>query len=251
MVKIILIIGAKGGAGRSTACVRLAESFAASAIPAGIIDLSEYPTAHWIVRNPAVIVAPGKGASSTSAARALLKPLESKCDVILVDTGRLNAAALNPWVEIADTFIVLSRFDPLSVKALPAIWASIDAFRKMNPTLKFAGFLPMMTTQESAKLADEAARRFPGTFLPFRIPFDRSEADRNHARCFEGTTDVAVPARELQPIWSALSKHLGESLYLKPRVAEEPKEGVVRGVLGKIWKLAASKIATKVKVVTT
>lgn len=236
LVKTLLLVSPKGGSGKSTAAVRLAESLTAKRIPAAILDLSPYPTASFTT---GLTVAPGRGATSAIAARALLRPLAEKAKVCLIDTGELSDPALEPWFGVVDAMLVVSRLNKQAIGALPAAWTRFAEIRKANPSLRFLGILPTFASDAEKGLRDSLAQRLPQSIFPVSIPFDAIDHQRLQARCFEGAP--ALPARSAAlDGWDAVATILAKEFELQAAAPAEEAKPTAMGVLGRLWKSARS-----------
>lgn len=249
-MELIMIGSAKGGTGKSTAAARLASNLSRRGIASGVVDMSPSPTAHWI-SGSGVFYASGRAATTAIAARAICKPHEGIARIAFVDTGRLDDQALEPWLPLCSGLLLVTSIDALSVAAMPAIWGSVERFSASNPRLRFLGFLPTMVQPGSERLRRSVVEKFPDWFLREHIPFDPEEARRLQGGCFSGQAAIA-PSSPASDAWDGVATRVCTLCGIEPpriATAPAPKEST-RGVLSKLWGLAAKSLGAT-RLVTT
>lgn len=244
-MKLCIIAGAKGGCARTTTAVRVAESMSASGVRAGIVDLSPFPTAHLLVSRQDVALIQGGAASTTIAAESILRPHRDSVRFAFVDTGRLDAARLAPWLPLCESVLIASPVDPFSISAMPAMWTALEQIRAVNAQIRFMGILPVLVRPEGEALRERLRARFKGQFLDESIPFDEAEVARA-ARAGAGLPPIpgVESAGPAFAAWKALAARIMDEHGLAPRV-EAPAAEVAadrRGFLGKLWRLASGKL---------
>lgn len=244
-MKICIIAGAKGGSAKTTTAVRVAERMSASGVPSGIVDLSPFPTAHLLLSRPDVALIQGAGASTTIAAESILRPHRDAVRFAFIDTGRLDAARLAPWLPLCESVLIASPVDPFSISAMPAMWSALEQIRAVNAQIRFMGILPVLVRPEGEALCQRLRTRFPGQFLDEAIPYDEAEVGRA-ARAGAGLppvpgADIAGPAFAA---WKSLSVRIMNDHGLAPRVeaAAASDSADRRGFLGKLWRMASGKL---------
>ena len=234
---VIAVASAKGGSARTTTCVRLAKALTAMQIPTGIVDLTPYPSAHFLLtEKDTVPVIAGRAARTATAARSIVKPYEERCSCLLLDTTRLDDPNLNCWLAMVSHFMVTMKVDKNSVRAMPSVWDSFDAWKGINPGLNFMGFLPVCVEASQEKVLGALRQRVPEHILPVGIPWN--EAERLGP-------ELVVPSSE----WEGLARHVATKAGLK-RVAPEAPKSSEWGLVSRVWRLAASVIGPKVSVAT-
>jgi cellulose biosynthesis protein BcsQ len=242
-MRLIVVAGAKGGTARTTTAVRLAEEMARRRIPAGIVDLSPYPTSHMLVREEKTFVIRGESATTEVAARACIKPYEAKRPVVFVDTGRLSDPAIQPWLPLCEGFLLTTPVNAQSIQALPAVWEAVEEMKKTGSGLRFLGFLPVMVKQERLALLERIRQRFPGHFLPEHVPWDDSEPARAERGAIEGLR-LAAGENEAAALraYAQLADYLMDELEIRPPEESEPAPKRETGMLSRLWKKAAKAI---------
>jgi len=236
-VILIAVCSAKGGSARTTTCVRLAQALNAARIPTGIVDLSPYPSVQFMLApGDAIPVIGGRAATTPIAARSIVRPYEERCSCLLIDTSRLDDPAILPWLPLMNHFLVTMKIDKNSVRAMPSIWDSFDTWKAINPELKFLGFLPTCVEPSQQAVVRGLRNRMEEHFLPVAIP--RNDVERL------GPELVTRGAE-----WDTLAAHLRQRASLK-QILPEPARNTEKGLVTRMWKLAASVLGPKVSVVT-
>ncbi|MEQ8821791.1 MAG: hypothetical protein RLY93_16255 [Sumerlaeia bacterium] len=246
-MKTILIASATGGSAKTTTAVRLAESLKRARVPAGVMDLSPYPTANYLVREKDVFALNGRGAATSVAVDAMLRPLEDRCRALVIDTGRLDDPMLDFWIEFCDAMILTTRVDAFALKAFEGIWDSLEQRRKDNPEMKFLGFLPVVVGPEEKKNVRQlqlAASRF---VLETAVPFDQQEILRAQSTCIEGLDPLPADYGEAsREAYDALAAHTIGQLGIEQLPQTEPERKKEVGLFTKLWRVASKSVRPKV-----
>lgn len=253
-MKLVMIASGLGGSAKTTTAVRLAETLTALRVPAGVVDLSPYPTAGSLVVANGVPVAGGRGASTPITARSVLKPYEDRLKVMFVDTGRLDDPALVPWTTLCDGLLLTTRGDRFSLAALEGLGPSLQKVRALNPDMEFLGFLPVMVSPNDSAAVDDLKRAAAKYLLPVVVPADAWEWRRSHAGCIEGL-ETAPAAGQPEP--PADRAHRDLARFVMTKFALEPETEAVMaaaaapketGLVSRLWKLAGKALGPKATV---
>lgn len=251
---LLLLTGAKGGSARTTTAVRVCEALVARGIPAGIVDLSPYPTAHMILRDSRVFVLSGRNATTQIAAQSLLKPFEKPNSLVVVDAPRLDDPALLPWLPLVKSMVLTTAINSHAVAAMPALWQSAARLHKLQSGIAFLGLLPVLVREEERAMLAELQKGLPDRMLPVAVPFDLDERRRALAGLIEGDIGIVAPDGPALAAWEALSRHLETRLGLVaevvvPKAESSAEEAAPKGMLSKLWKLAAKALGPRAAVV--
>lgn len=244
-MKLCIVAGAKGGSARTTTAVRVAEHMCATGVSAGIVELSPFPTAHLLASRSDLALVQGAGASTTIAADSILRPHRDKVRFAFVDTGRLDAERLAPWLPLCHSVLIASPADPFSFSALPALWSAVERIRRANASIRFMGILPVLVAAENRALLEKLRTRFPGQFIDDFIPFDEAEIARA-ARAGAGIAAApeSADAGPAAAAWRALAARMTREFDLAPEpvAPPEPAASDRLGLLGRLWRVASGKL---------
>ncbi len=239
-MKVLLIGGTTGGCGKSTLAVRVTEELGRRDIKTALIDLSPYPSSQWLAENNSCDISHGQSPDTESAAKAVLRPYELKgYQLIILDSSTMNDAALQPWLGIANGYLITTRVDTFSLRAFEGIWDAISLYRNAYSNMRFMGFIPSLYRDDEEinlrhfkKLAGDL--RFPGV-----IPFDLHEERRSVLRHIGGLTPLPDGLSDKsRDEFSKISSYIQQEFELKP--VEQPEETLEKGLMVKMWRKAAS-----------
>jgi cellulose biosynthesis protein BcsQ len=243
---LCLLTSARGGCGKTTLAIRVAQEMKTRGIETGVLDLTPYPTSHLLVEDSGVAVVRGTGARTAIAAESILKPYKEGTRLLLVDTGRLSDPELDPWISLLNGVILLTPVDAFSVAALPSIWASIDSLRKANRHLRFLGMLPVMTQPEHDPTLKVLRRRFANEVLPMNVPHDLHEGRRARRAVLSGALPMSNETSPARTAWQEVATRIANDFDLLPEArAVEPRHEKV-GLLGRLWKMATGRLGNAV-----
>lgn len=223
-MKTLSIISHKGGAGKTSSAVMLAEDLASRGLRVVLIDADRQRGAGLLLgidqatglvqqtRNPRLryfcsSIVPLR----EIAARA--EELAGSFDVGVVDTPSLDDPLAKIWMQLSTDVLMVLPVEPVSLKTLESADTVIDHLLRLNESVQVAGVLPTMfdetdSTQRSLLL--ELRARRPDGLLP-AIPFDsgmvhraeqraekRTEPSENTRAAYAVVGDVLVKALKLQ-----------------------------------------------------
>jgi cellulose biosynthesis protein BcsQ len=238
-MKMILIASASGGSAKTTTCVRLAEALGTHRRRGVVVDLSPYPTAGYLVAaEGGVDIVRGRAATTPVAAASFLKPFEAPHAVALLDIGRLDDPALDPWMPMVTDILLTTRCTEHAVAALPGLWSALQARREKYPSINFLGFLPVLFKPEQEgqlRLLRQASRN---AVAGGPIPFDPREVRRCQETIFKGLAPFPDTFPDLSNrAYGALALELAERLGVEARAPEPAESG--GGLFTRLWKKAA------------
>jgi len=243
-IRILMVAGPKGGVGRTSICVRLAEQFKSRGIPPVLIDLTPNPTAQFVVSKGSFPVAQGRGASTVVSARAILRPFEESAGVVLLDTSRLDDPLLIPWAEIATHLLVVTSANAHGLGSLRTIWEPMQKLREKNENLNFLGFLPTFARSEDRALLDALQRRPDMQILSPPIEYSNAEIERFSSRAL-GQPGQSSDSREpVTAAYAKIAEDLIRKMGLKP-ISQVEAEKPATGVIGKLWRMAAKALGPR------
>ncbi|MDX2176006.1 MAG: P-loop NTPase [Candidatus Sumerlaeia bacterium] len=236
---IVVVASAKGGVGKTTFCVRVAEELSRRGIRTAIVDVAPYPAAHCLVaKESRVPVVHGRAATTPVAAKAMVAPQAALgAQLVMVDTGSVGDPALAPWLRLAHSLVLLTELHANSVNALPAVWSFLDRIRAEHPALAVLGLLSCKVQPEQLGLQRSLAQKYPQGFLTAWVGWDPQEPTRAQAPYALPPVPVPpVPREAWEPAVSWLAADFGLRAPERPAAVEAA--GPTQGLLGKLWKLA-------------
>lgn len=129
---VISVVAQKGGVGKTTVCQCLAVEALRQGMAAAIIDTDPQRSAtEWgEQREAAEIDAPAVVALGSKRLRAVVADLKGRgAALVIIDTPPHSAPAINAALEVSTGAVMVTRPNPMDVRALEATW---DIVGKMN-----------------------------------------------------------------------------------------------------------------------
>lgn len=185
-MKLIAVISHKGGAGKTTTAVQLAEELARRGQRTLLVDADRQQGAGLLlgIDSPAGCVQQTSVPQLDYLGSARLTDLEvadcyasiaDRFDLGIVDTPSLDDALARAWLREAAAALMVLQVDPLTVKTLPSALNTLEVVRAFKPSIVLLGLLPTMFNQEEAAhrslLAELLSRRPEAVFTPV-VPAD-------------------------------------------------------------------------------
>jgi chromosome partitioning protein len=185
-MKLIAVISHKGGAGKTTSAVQLAEELARRGQRTLLVDADRQQGAGLLlgIDAPAGCVQRTRVPQLDYLGSARLTDLEiadcyagfaRRFDVGVVDTPSLDDALARAWLREAAAALMVLQVDPLTVKTLPSALNTLEVVRAFKPSIQILGLLPSMFNPEDEAhtrlLAELLSRRPEAVFTPV-VPVD-------------------------------------------------------------------------------
>lgn len=137
-MQVIGVVSQKGGVGKTTFTQCLAIEALRQGIAAAIIDADpQRSAADWgKQREDAGIDAPVVMALGTRSLRTVVKELQNRgASFIVIDTPPHSAPAINAALEVSTGAAMVTRPNPMDIRALEATWAIVDRMKKPSATI--------------------------------------------------------------------------------------------------------------------
>jgi chromosome partitioning protein len=138
MSSVISVISQKGGSGKTTVTQCLAIEALRQGMAAAIIDADpQKSAADWgAQREQAGIEAPAVVTLGTRALRTVVKELQTRgAQFIVIDTPPHSAPAINAALEVSTGAAMVTRPNPMDIRALEATWAIVDRMKMPSATI--------------------------------------------------------------------------------------------------------------------
>ncbi len=207
-MKLIAVISHKGGAGKTTSAVQLAEELARRGQRTLLVDADRQQGAGLLlgIDAPAGCVQRTMVPQLDYLGSARLTDLEiadcfasvaNRFDVGVVDTPSLDDALARAWLREAAAALMVLQVDPLTVKTLPSALNTLEVVRAFKPSIQILGLLPTMFDQHEAAhgklLAELLSRRPEAVFTPV-VPQDPGLMHRANREDCPPVGDAALQA---------------------------------------------------------
>jgi chromosome partitioning protein len=194
-MKLIAVISHKGGAGKTTSSVQIAEELARRGHRTLLVDADRQQGAGLLlgIDAPAGCVQRTTTPQLDYLGSARLTDLEiadcfasvaNRFDIGVVDTPSLDDALARAWLREATAILMVLQVDPLTVKTLPNALNTLEMVRAFKPSIQILGLLPtMFDPSEEAHgrlLAELLSRRPEAVFTPV-VPADPGLMHRANA----------------------------------------------------------------------
>ncbi|HEX2524982.1 MAG TPA: AAA family ATPase [Geminicoccus sp.] len=132
-MKIIAVVAQKGGVGKTTVSQCLAVEALRQGLAAAIIDTDPQKSAtEWgEQREAADIDAPGVIALGSRPLASLVADLRKRgASLVVIDTPPHSAPAINAALDVSTGAVMVTRPNPMDVRALEATWGIVSRMRK-------------------------------------------------------------------------------------------------------------------------
>lgn len=137
-MNIIAVVAQKGGVGKTTVTQCLAVEALRQGLAAAIIDTDPQRSASdWgEQRAAAEIEAPAVVPLGSRSLRTVLKELEGRGAVfVVIDTPPHSAPAINAALEVSTGTTMVTRPNPMDIRALEATWSIVERMKKPAATI--------------------------------------------------------------------------------------------------------------------
>jgi chromosome partitioning protein len=135
---IIAVVAQKGGVGKTTFTQCLAVEALRQGMAAAIIDTDpQKSAADWgHQREQARIDAPTVMPLGSRALRTVIQELADRgAALVVIDTPPHSAPAINAALEVSTASTMVTRPNPMDIRALEATWAIVDRMKKPTTTI--------------------------------------------------------------------------------------------------------------------
>jgi chromosome partitioning protein len=231
-MRTVAVISHKGGAGKTSSAVMLAEDMAGRGMRVVLIDADRQRGAGLLLG----LDQPGQSVQQTQHPRLRyyccsgvpLRELPAKAaelaglfDLAVVDTPSLDDPLARAWMQLSTAAIMLIPVEPVSLKTLEGAESALEAAKRLNPGIQLLGILPTMfdasdTNQRTLML--ELRARSPDTVLTEAIPFDRELAQR----AAQSPARVATPAETTRAAYHSAAGHILDAMEKERAYEPEP-----------------------------
>jgi chromosome partitioning protein len=207
VMKLLAVISHKGGVGKTTSAVLLAEELAAQGYRTLLVDADRQQGAGLLleVGTPTGEVQRTRLASLDYLGSARLTDAQvaqraaavaDRYDMGIVDTPSLDDSMARAWLQQATAALMILQVEPLTVKTFPNALQTLDGVRHLNPLIELVGLLPTMfdPSQETHRtcLTELLTRRPESVFTPV-VPVDPGLM---HRAAGAGAPEIGVLARQ-------------------------------------------------------
>lgn len=226
-MKTLSIISHKGGAGKTSSAVMLAEDLAGRGLRVVLVDADRQRGAGLLlgIEQPTGLVQQTRNpklryfCSSTLPLRELpgkAEEMKGSFDVAVVDTPSLDDPLAKSWIQLSTDVLMVLPVEPVSLKTLEGADTVVDHLLRLNERIKVVGVLPTMfdetdSTQRSL-LLELRARRPDGLLPP--IPLDSGLAHRAEQRAEKRTE----PSQDTRDAYGVVGDALVNALMLQAAV---------------------------------
>jgi chromosome partitioning protein len=132
-MRIVAVVAQKGGVGKTTLAQCLAVEALRQGLVAAIIDTDPQKSAtEWgEQRQSADIDAPAVIALESKALAALVADLKKRgAELVVIDTPPHSAPAINVALDVSASAIMVTRPNPMDLRALEATWGIVSRMKK-------------------------------------------------------------------------------------------------------------------------
>jgi chromosome partitioning protein len=224
-MKTVSIISHKGGAGKTSSAVMLAEDLAGRGLRVLLVDADRQRGAGLLLglEQPSDQVQQTRNirlkylCASTVPLRDTGKRAEeinSQFDVAVVDTPSLDDPLAKAWLQLSSHILLVVPVEPLSIRTMESADTALDTIRQTNPQVEVIGILPAMFDEQDAtqrQLMMELRSLRADELLSPAIPHDPGLAHRAEQKS-ERKTEAA---QETKAAYSAVGDNIVKRLGLE------------------------------------
>ncbi len=223
-MKTLAIISHKGGSGKTSSSVMLAEEFARRGLRVVLVDADRQRSAGLLVgieqpdgtvqqtANPKLRYFCSSGIPLRELpARA--SELQGQFDLLVIDTPSLDDPLARAWLQFTQYVLLTLPVEPISIRTLEGADAALEQAARLNQRIQAVGLLPTIFDEHDStqrQLMSELVARRSGDVLSPAIPLDpglahraeqkaerRSEPAEGTRRAYQATADYLAGAMEL------------------------------------------------------
>jgi len=207
-MKIISVVAQKGGVGKTTLTQCLAVEALRQGMPAAIIDADPQRSAtEWgEQREAAQIDAPLVLPLGSKSLRTVIADLKQRgATFVVIDTPPHSAPAINAALDVSTGAVMVTRPNPMDVRALEATWGIVSRMRK--PSAAVFTQTPPGSRARALMLAkgrlDELSIPNCPTPLTYTLSFPYAQAEALAVQEREPTSKARA---EIAEVWSWLRR---------------------------------------------
>ena len=222
-MKALAIVSHKGGAGKTSSAVMLAEEFSRRGLRVVLVDADRQGGAGLLLgleqatgtvqqtRNPRLRYL----CSSTLPLRELparARELQGLFDLAVIDTPSLDDPLARGWLQLCTDVLFVIPVEPISIRTLQSADTAIAAIHRLNPEVRVVGTLPtLFDEQDPAQrtLMMELMSRCTNGLLSPAIPLDPGLAHRAEQRLDRRTEASEACRKAYDAVAGDLARELG------------------------------------------
>jgi len=221
-MKILSIISHKGGAGKTSTAVMLAEELARRGMRVLLVDADRQRSAGLLLglESPTGSVQPTQQENlryfcscdfPVEQLAAKVAEVQESFDLAVTDTPSLDDPVARGWVKVSTAALALVPVEPITLKTLDGVTAQLDSVRELNPGIQMLGCLPTMydassPTQRSL-MHDLVAHRLQSLFST-SIPYDPGMAHRAEQRAERRTEAAETTLKAYRAVADSISRSM-------------------------------------------
>ena len=240
-MKTLSIISHKGGAGKTSSAVMLAEDFARRGLRVVLVDADRQKGAGLLLgieqptgslqqtRDPKLRYFCSSGIPLRELP-AKAEEMSGEFDIAVIDTPSLDDPLAKGWIQLSSHALVVIPVEPLSVRTMDGADAALEVIKRLNGKIQVVGILPAMfdetdSVQRSLLMELQATRG--DEMLPVTIPHDAGMVHRAEQRERRRTE----PSETTRDAYNQAADHLAKALGLgKLTSVVKPKAPVAKPV---------------------
>jgi chromosome partitioning protein len=208
MAIVISVLSTKGGAGKTSVCQSLVIEGLRLGIAAALIDTDpQRSAAEWgEQRLAAGYDAPAVIALGSKRLAAVLADLEKRgAALVIIDTPPHSAPAINAALDVSTAAVMVTRPNPMDIRALEATWAIVARMKK--PAAVVFTQTPPGTRARALGLAqgrlEELGIRYCPTPLTYTLSYPYAQAEGLAVQEREPTGKARA---EIAEVWAWLKR---------------------------------------------
>ena len=222
-MRVLAIVSHKGGAGKTSSSVMLAEEFARRGLRVVLVDADRQRGAGLLLgieqqtntvlqtQNPRLRYLCSSGLPLRELpARA--QELDGLFDLAVVDTPSLDDPLARGWLQLCSDVLFVIPVEPISMRTLRGAESALEAVHRLNPSARELGTLPTLFDESDPNqrtLMMELVAQCPNGLLSPAIPYDAGLAHRAEQREDRKTEASEACKRAYEEVAGALALELG------------------------------------------
>ncbi|HEU4754485.1 MAG TPA: ParA family protein, partial [Armatimonadota bacterium] len=231
-MKTLAIISHKGGAGKTSSAVMLAEDFARRGLRVVLVDADRHRGAGLLLgieqASGQVQQTPDPKLRYFCSSGMPLREIPAKAeelaglfDVAVVDTPSLDDPLAKAWIQLCSQALMVLPVEPISIRTLDGADAALELIARLNPKIEMLGILPTIFDQSDATqrtLMQELRASRPDTLLNATIPLDSGLVHRAEQKSERRTE----PSEQTRAAYKLVGDLLLKALRLSATATTDP-----------------------------